>query len=184
MEEPCLDHFKTQLIFCMPFWDAGTCCHSWSGWGENRCFIKPIPSTPSVPTSPPMYTPCFPSLTSYDVWLKALFPCSNDCIPRFSRARSWQSHFLCNFMVVFLNEDIGRYEAGGQSLLLHFSIVPEYVSFHLMKSNSSFTPLNSARFFSFFFSSSFLVKTFFKSLWYLVLVKEINRFNTTPGQRS
>lgn len=29
-------------------------------------------------------------------------------------------------------------------LLLPFSIVPEYVSFQLMKSNSSFTPLNSA----------------------------------------
>jgi len=47
-------------------------------------------------------------------------------------------------MVVFLNEDIGCSEAGGQMLLLPFSIVPEYVSFQLMKSNSSFTPLNSA----------------------------------------
>lgn len=45
-------------------------------------------------------------------------------------------------MVVFLNEDIGCSEAGGQTLLLSFSIVPEYVSFQLMKSNSSFTPLN------------------------------------------
>lgn len=40
----------------------------------------------------------------------------NDCTARFSRACSWQSHFLCNFMVVFLNEDIGCSEARGQSL--------------------------------------------------------------------
>lgn len=52
-------------------------------------------------------------------------------------------------MVVFLNEDIGCSEAGGQMLLLPFSIVPEYVSFQLMKSNSSFTPLNSASVFFF-----------------------------------
>lgn len=45
----------------------------------------------------------------------------NDCTPRFSRARSWQSHFLCNFMVVFLNEDIGCSEARGQSLPAPFS---------------------------------------------------------------
>lgn len=53
--------------------------------------------------------------------MKALFPCHNDCTPRFSRARSWQSHFLCNFMVVFLNEDIGCSEARGQSLPAPFS---------------------------------------------------------------
>lgn len=78
-------------------------------------------------------------------------------------------------MVVFLNEDIGCSEAGGQMLLLPFSIVPEYVSFQLMKSNSSFTPLNSA---SVFFLTTFL------SLWYLGPMKEINRFNITQGPGS
>lgn len=82
-------------------------------------------------------------------------------------------------MLVLLNEDIGCREASGQRLPLPSLPLPFRVSFHLMKSNSSFTPLNSATFFP---SLLALSGTSFsaapaESLRYGGLLKEINRFN-------
>lgn len=95
------------------------CLRNISKW-ETFLFIKLTPTPLLSGGRPCGRTARFPSLMGYDVWMKALSR-YNDCTPRFSRARSWQSHFLCNFMVVFLNEDIGCSEARGQSLPAPFS---------------------------------------------------------------
>ena len=112
----------------------------------------------------------------------------------FQGPRSWQSHFLCNFMVVFLNEDIGCSEARGQSLPAPFS--------GLFRSMFPFTwwkvihhlhpwilPL-----FPFFFSSLpppplavlslSLQSQLSSSPWYLWRCWEIDRFNATACQPS
>lgn len=118
----------------------------------------------------------------------------NDCTARFSRARSWQSHFLCNFMVVFLNEDIGCSEARGQSLPAPFSglfrsmfpftwwkVIHHLHPWILPLSSLFSSPLLSSL--SFFFP----VTTFLASLipWcHLWRCWEMNWFNTAPGQPS
>lgn len=54
---------------------------------ETFLFIKPTPTPQLSGSRPGGRTPRFPSLTGYDVWMKALSR-YNDCTPPFSRARS------------------------------------------------------------------------------------------------
>lgn len=139
---------------------------------------------------------------SYGVWCvdEGSFPCHNDCTPRFSRVRSWQSHFLCNFMVVFLNEDIGCSEARGQSLPAPFSgLFRSMFPFTWWKVIHHLHPWILPLFFLFsphphpatvsLFSNNFLHLAFLPFLsqipqWYLRLCWETDRFNTSAGQPS
>lgn len=117
-----------------------------SKW-ETFLFIKLTPTPLLSGGCPRGRTPRFPSLTGYDVWMKALSPAIMTVHWDFQGPAhdnpifcviSWLSSWMKILAAL-------KHEVSVSCSV--FWIVPEYVSLHLMKSNSSFTPLNSATFF-------------------------------------